>query len=131
MILLVLILISSNPNIAALLLLGFTIHIITLWNISLSTYLVGLIYVSGLLILLLFLTSLIRNLKQSARYNWLILLLTIPWITINFNYYANYNITLVFKSHILPSTVLVLIILLIVIVIIRVIVRKKQHQRSI
>jgi len=129
--LLILILTSTNPNIAALLLLGFTIHIIVLWNISLSTYLVGLIYVSGLLILLLFLTSLIRNLKQSARYNWLILLLALPWITLNFNYYTNFNITLVFKPTILPSTLLVLIILIIVIIIIRTIATKKYHQRSI
>jgi len=68
----------GHPAAAGLLLLVTTIFLVISWNLTLHSAIVSLIYISGLLVLLLFVTGLMSNLKQSYTWNWCLLFLLAP-----------------------------------------------------
>jgi len=123
-------LLSSSPAKGGIALLLTALLIIIQWNQPLIACLVGLIYISGLLILLLFLTRLLRKLKYNPRLNWIILIFILPLRMISTNRSRNFNITILIKQPWILRTIIIFLFLFIRLIIISNMINKTMHLRQ-
>jgi hypothetical protein len=128
-ILLRLIILSRSPVQAGISLLLVIVFLTISWNSGLDSSIISLIYIRGILILLLFLTSLIAELKEKASKVWLGIALVTPMIGLEFQSKYSYSFVQLLDTNFLRVLIFIFIILVLVIVILTLSLRVQETRR--
>jgi len=128
---LLLMLIVSSPIKGAILLLLSCLIMILSWNLSIYMYLLRLIYVRGLLVLLLYITTFRTSLYQRRVLIYFFFLFIVPLSILRFyRKGSSYNLDQLYIRNISVSFITLLILLLRVLVVVSYLLRTRRSFRA-
>jgi len=128
---LLLMLIVSSPIKGAILLLLSCLIMILSWNLSIYMYLLRLIYVRGLLVLLLYITTFRTSLYQRRVLIYFFFLFIVPLSILRFyRKGSSYNLDQLYIRNISVSFITLLILLLRVLVVVSYLLRTRRRFRA-